>query len=158
MVRMPKPALRTLDTRCARPPEKKAHAELLTPEHRALAATVLRRAGHHASSPIISGKGRTAVIPSMSQRAMPLRLARMAERRCGLLMIAVVQDCPSRYSSGEHSQTQVGPDCIHIPAKVEEAGAANNKKPDQADPLQTSRCLGGLLCGLKATYASARFC
>jgi hypothetical protein len=35
MVRMPKPALRTLDTRSARPPEKKADAELLTPEHRA---------------------------------------------------------------------------------------------------------------------------
>jgi hypothetical protein len=34
MVRMLKPALRTLDTRAARPPEKKADAELLTPEHR----------------------------------------------------------------------------------------------------------------------------
>jgi hypothetical protein len=30
MVRVPKPALRTLDTPSARPPEKKADAELLT--------------------------------------------------------------------------------------------------------------------------------
>lgn len=46
MVRMLKPALRTLDTRTARPPEKRADPELLTPEHRAWRAEVLRRAGY----------------------------------------------------------------------------------------------------------------
>jgi hypothetical protein len=35
MVRMLKPTLRTLDTPSARAQEKKADAELLTPEHRA---------------------------------------------------------------------------------------------------------------------------
>lgn len=47
MVRMLKPAPRTLDIRTARPPEKRADPELLTtPEHRAWRATVLCRAGN----------------------------------------------------------------------------------------------------------------
>jgi hypothetical protein len=46
MVRMLKPALRTLDTRTAKPSPKRADPELLTPEHRAWRAEVLRRAGY----------------------------------------------------------------------------------------------------------------
>jgi hypothetical protein len=85
MVRMPKPALRTLDTRTARPPEKRADPELLTPEHRAwrlLFCVVLvidvrpsmmvdgaPLLHHRASSPTISGNGRMAVILSTSPTA-----------------------------------------------------------------------------------------
>jgi hypothetical protein len=43
---MLKPALRTLDTRTAKPSPKRADPELLTPEHRAWRAEVLRRAGY----------------------------------------------------------------------------------------------------------------
>ncbi|GBD48086.1 HNH endonuclease signature motif containing protein [Methylopila sp. Yamaguchi] len=40
------PRLRTIDTRTCKPPPKRADAELLTPEHRAWAQEVKRRAGY----------------------------------------------------------------------------------------------------------------
>lgn len=45
MAKLIKPGLRTVDLRAARPIEKKADAELLTPEHRAWRNQVLQRAG-----------------------------------------------------------------------------------------------------------------
>jgi hypothetical protein len=63
MVRMLKPALRTLDTRAARPPLKKADAELLTAEHSAWRASVLRRANYRCEA-IDDGRRCTVSAPS----------------------------------------------------------------------------------------------
>lgn len=46
MVRTIRPSIATVDMRSARPIEKRADPELLTPEHRAWRAEVLRRAGY----------------------------------------------------------------------------------------------------------------
>ncbi|RVD44881.1 HNH endonuclease [Mesorhizobium sp. M4A.F.Ca.ET.020.02.1.1] len=46
MAKQIRPGIRTLDLRTARPIEKKADPELLTPEHRAWRDRVLQRAGY----------------------------------------------------------------------------------------------------------------
>jgi hypothetical protein len=63
MVRMIQSKVRRIDTRTAKPPPKKADAELLTPEHRAWRAAVLRLAGHRCQA-IEQGKRCTVAAPA----------------------------------------------------------------------------------------------
>jgi 5-methylcytosine-specific restriction protein A len=50
MIRTLKPRIAVADLRAVKPPAKEADAELLTPQHRAFRAAVLKRAGYRCES------------------------------------------------------------------------------------------------------------
>lgn len=63
MAKTIRPSIRSIDMRAARPMEKRADPELLTPEHRAWRDEVLRRAGHRCEA-VQDGHRCTVASPS----------------------------------------------------------------------------------------------